>query len=149
MRLLVFDHSVKYGLALVWALCVLWQYWFRSFKFGGYKIGLDFYLKVNRFKGSFKEPINAFRNDNQIFFWNCLFFSQKSMEFCFSHRGMNIRGKNWLLWKGPSVCCLICICNYDLDLFSTLKWPSELQFFERWIYIWWKNGQKWSYKGHI
>ena len=54
MRLLVFDHSVEYGLALVWALCVLWQYWFRSFKFGGHKNGLDFYLKVNRFKGSFK-----------------------------------------------------------------------------------------------
>ena len=68
MRLLILDHSVEYGLALVCALCVLWQYWFRSFKFEVYKIGLDFYLKVNRFKERFKEPINAFRNDNQIFF---------------------------------------------------------------------------------
>ena len=53
------------------------------------------------------------------------------------HRGMNTRGKNWLLWKGPTVCCLICnLCdnfwtNYDLDLFSTSKWLAELQFCER------------------
>ena len=56
-----------------------------------------------------------------------------------SHRGMNTRGKNWLLWKGLTVCCLICVLchnfwtNYDLDLFSTSKWPSELQFCERYL----------------
>ncbi len=56
-----------------------------------------------------------------------------------SHRGMNTRGENWLLWKGPTVCHFICVLchnfwtNYDLDLFSTSKWPSEPCFCERYL----------------
>ena len=62
------------------------------------------------------------------------------------HRGMNTRDKNWLLWKGPTVCCLIYVLchnfwtNYDLDLFNTSKWPSELQFCERYLCRWRKIG---------
>ena len=52
---------------------------------------------------------------------------------------MNTRGEIWLLWKGPTVCHFICVLchnfwtNYDLDLFSTSKWPSELQFCEKYL----------------
>ena len=68
------------------------------------------------------------------------------LQEVFSHRGMNTRGENWLLWKGPTVCCLMCVLchnvwtNYDLDLFSTSKWPSELQFCERYLCRWRKIG---------
>ena len=60
------------------------------------------------------------------------------------HRGMNTRGENWLLWKGPTVCRLICVLchnfwtNYYLDLFSTSKWLSELQFCDRYLCRWQK-----------
>ena len=48
--------------------------------------------------------------------------------------------------------CILCHnfwSNQNVDLLSTSKWPSEPQFCERWTYIRRKNGQKWSYKGHI
>ena len=70
----------------------------------------------------------------------------ESFERIYKHRGINTRGENWLLWKGPTVCCLICVLchnfwtNYDLDLFSTSKWPSELQFCERYLCRWQKIG---------
>ena len=54
-----------------------------------------------------------------------------------SHRGRITRHKNRLLCKGPTLFCLICVLchnfwtNYDLDLFSTSKWLSDLQFCER------------------
>ena len=54
------------------------------------------------------------------------------------------------LWKGPTVCRLICVLchnfwtNYDLDLFSTSKWPLELQFCESYLCRWRKIGWKWS-----
>ena len=69
-----------------------------------------------------------------------------NIYFGFAHRGMNTRGEFWLLWKGPHVFCLICVLcdnfwtNYDLDLFSTSKWPSELQFCERYLCRWRKIG---------
>ena len=53
------------------------------------------------------------------------------------HRGMNTGGENWLLCKVPTLFSLICFLyhnfwtNYDLDLFSTSKWPSNRQFCER------------------
>ena len=53
------------------------------------------------------------------------------------HRGRDTRAENWLLCKGPTVFRLRCVLchnfwtNYDLDLFSTSKWPSDLQFCER------------------
>ena len=48
--------------------------------------------------------------------------------------------------------CVLCHnfwSNQNVDLLSPSKWLSEPQFCERWTYIWWKNGQKWLYKGHI
>ena len=71
------------------------------------------------------------------------------------HRGMNTRGDNWLLWKGLTVCRLICVLchnfwtNYNLDLFSTSKWPSELQFCERCLCRWQKIGLKLSKNGYL
>ena len=47
------------------------------------------------------------------------------------------RVENWLLQYGPTLFGFVCIfchnfwTNYDLDLFSTSKWPSDLQFCER------------------
>ena len=34
--------------------------------------------------------------------------------------------------------------NQDIDTLSTSKWPSELQFCERFYCSWLKNGHKWS-----
>ena len=54
-----------------------------------------------------------------------------------NHRGRNTRDENWLLCNGPTLFGLRCILchnfwtNYDLDLFCTSKWPSHLQFCER------------------
>ena len=59
-----------------------------------------------------------------------------------NHRGMNTRGENCLLWKGPTFCHFICLfchnlwTNYDLNLFSTSEWWSELQFCERCLCRW-------------
>ena len=41
------------------------------------------------------------------------------------------------------ILCHNCCTNHDSDLFSTLKWPSESPFCERFSYRWHKNGQKW------
>ena len=41
--------------------------------------------------------------------------------------------------------CILCHnfwTNWDLEPWSTSKWPSEPQFCERWTYKWRKNGQK-------
>ena len=72
--------------------------------------------------------------ENKLFWFNL--YSQ-NYESNADHRGIITRGENWLLWKGPTVCHFICVLchnfwsNYDLDLFSTSKWPSDLQFCER------------------
>ena len=39
--------------------------------------------------------------------------------------------------------------NWNSDLLSTSKWPSEPQFCERKAYIWQKSGQKRSYSSHL
>ena len=41
------------------------------------------------------------------------------------------------------ILCHNCCTNHDSDLFSTLKWPSEPPFCERFLHSWHKNGQKW------
>ena len=67
-----------------------------------------------------------------------LFLYQKGKyNHCVIHRGRNTRDENWLLCKGPTVFGLSCVLchkfwtNYDLDLFRTSRWPSDLQFCER------------------
>ena len=74
---------------------------------------------------------------------NTIFFNRNETNIEIGDRGMNTRGENWLLWKGLTVCCILCHdfwTNYDLDLFSTSKWPSELQFCERYVCRWQKIG---------
>ena len=39
--------------------------------------------------------------------------------------------------------------NLYLDTLSTLKWPSEPQFCERYLCSWQKNDQKWLKNGHF
>jgi hypothetical protein len=39
--------------------------------------------------------------------------------------------------------------NQYLDPLDTSKLPSEPQFCERYTHIWQKNGQEWSYRGHL
>ena len=42
-----------------------------------------------------------------------------SQKTSWRHRGMNTRGKNWLLWKGPTVCHFIYVLchNFGMETF--------------------------------
>ena len=57
---------------------------------------------------------------------------------CFFTKSQKSRNRN---------ICVLCHNfwpNYNLNLLSTSKWPSELQFCERYVCIWRKFGWKWS-----
>jgi hypothetical protein len=63
---------------------------------------------------------------------------QKTNKIC--HPTTHCYGKDRLFVRIICVLCLNFWTNYDLDLFSTSKWPSELQFCERYLCIWRKIG---------
>ena len=51
--------------------------------------------------------------------------------------------EEWILEAKTDLICVLCHnfwTNFDLDLFSTSKWPSELQFCEIYLWRWRKIG---------
>ena len=55
--------------------------------------------------------------------------------------------QDFLFQNGNRTVCVLCCSfwsNQDLDMFSTSKWLSTPNFFERLLCSWQKNDQKWS-----
>ena len=55
--------------------------------------------------------------------------------------------QDFFFQNGNRTVCVFCCSfwsNQDLDMFSTSKWLSALNFFERLLCSWRKNDQKWS-----
>ena len=55
--------------------------------------------------------------------------------------------QDFFFQNGNRTVCVLCCSfwsNQDLDMFSTSKWLSALNFFERLLCSWRKNDQKWS-----
>ena len=105
----------------------------------------DFFGERSDKSDSFLYKFRAFKS---ILFWlECDIWKMDDLfqrplgpiSIILNHWGMNTRVEFLLLWKGPTVCRLACVLchnfwtNYNLDLFSTSKWPSKLQFCERYF----------------